>query len=466
NSVLVGRASGGFGHLSAMLSHCTLEGRMQLTVNRQFIHTTFLSVLLLNVSLWAQQAQPAQATSRAGAIYDSMPAVKPTEQVTVSPDGSKLAWTEGASIVIAAPSAGAPTKSLKVPNNLPVREVTWSPDSTHIAFIADLAGEKPAAEVYLADAGDGSSRKLAEFRGFVSTPRFSPDGKTLAVLFIENMPRAAGALVPMTPPEGVIEEHYYEQRITTVDVASGNVRQVSPADIYVYEYDWSPDGRNWAATAAHGSGDNNWWIARLYAVDGQSGAMREVYKPKLQIAVPRFSPDGKQIAFISGIMSDFGVTGGDVYVISASGGEARNLTPGMKASATWLTWSSPNAILFTEIIDGNSGVAQVSASGGDVKTSFQNFESFSSSDGEGLSLSKDGKTSAVIRSSFSAPPEIWAGPVGQWKQITNNNQAVKPGWGEARNVHWTNDGMRIQGWLLFPRSYDAKKKYPLVVHVH
>ena len=439
---------------------------MQLTVNRQFIHTIFLSVLLLNVSLWAQQAQPAQAKSRAGAIYDSMPAAKPTEQVTVSPDGSKLAWTEGASIVIAAPTAGAPTKSLKVPNNLPVRELTWSPDSTHIALIADLAGEKPAAEVYLADAGDGSSRKLAEFRGFVSTPRFSPDGKTLAVLFIENMPRAAGALVPMTPPEGVIEEHYYEQRITTVDVASGNVRQVSPADIYVYEYDWSPDGRNWAATAAHGSGDNNWWIARLYAVDGQSGAMREVYKPKLQIAVPRFSPDGKQIAFISGIMSDFGVTGGDVYVISASGGEARNLTPGMKASATWLTWSSPNAILFTEIIDGNSGVAQVSASGGDVKTSFQNFESFSSSDGEGLSLSKDGKTSAVIRSSFSAPPEIWAGPVGQWKQITNNNQAVKPGWGEARNVHWTNDGMRIQGWLLFPRSYDAKKKYPLVVHVH
>jgi Tol biopolymer transport system component len=344
---------------------------MQLTVNRQFIHTTFLSLLLLNVSLWAQQAQPAQATSRAGAIYDSMPAAKPTEQVTVSPDGSKLAWTEGASIVIAAPTAGAPTKSLKVPNNLPVRELTWSPDSTHIAFIADLAGEKPAAEVYLADAGDGSSRKLAEFRGFISTPRFSPDGKTLAVLFIENMPRAAGALVPMTLPEGVIEEHYYEQRITTVDVASGNMRQVSPADMYVYEYDWSPDGRNWAATAAHGSGDNNWWIARLYAVDGQSGAMREVYKPKLQIAVPRFSPDGKQIAFISGIMSDFGVTGGDVYVISASGGEARNLTPGMKASATWLTWSSPNAIVFTEVIDGNSGVAQVSASGGDVKTTFR-----------------------------------------------------------------------------------------------
>ena len=43
---------------------------------------------------------------------------------------------------------------------------------------------------------------------------------------------------------------------------------------------------------------------------------------------------------------------------------------------------------------------------------------------------------------------------------------MKPAWGEARNVHWMNDGMRIQGWLLLPKDYDASKKYPLVVTVH
>ena len=45
---------------------------------------------------------------------------------------------------------------------------------------------------------------------------------------------------------------------------SGAVRQVSPTDMYVYEYDWSPDGGSFAATAAHGEGDDNWWIAQLY----------------------------------------------------------------------------------------------------------------------------------------------------------------------------------------------------------
>ena len=42
----------------------------------------------------------------------------------------------------------------------------------------------------------------------------------------------------------------------------------------------------------------------------------------LQIAVPRWSPDGKQIAFIGGLMSDQGVTGGDVWMVSADGRSA------------------------------------------------------------------------------------------------------------------------------------------------
>jgi dipeptidyl aminopeptidase/acylaminoacyl peptidase len=419
-------------------------------------------ILVLACTVQAQQSQP----SRAAAIWDSMPHAHSAEQVAISPDGTKIAFTDGAHVFLAPLAPNAPIKTFAAPNDLPVRDLAWSPDSAHIAFIADTSEEKPAAELYFADPNTTRARKLADFHGYVSTPRFSPDGKTLAVLFIENMPRIAGALVPMTPPEGTIEEHVYEQRITTVDIVSGAVRQVSPADIYVYEYDWSPDGRSWASTAAHGSGDNNWWIARLYTIDAQSGALHEVYKPKLQIDAPRFSPDGKSIAFIHGIMSDFGSTGGDVFVVPATGGEARNLTPEMKASASWLTWTSPTQLLFTANVDGDSAIATVTTRGGDMKVAYRQFESFFAGDSDHLSLARDGKTSAVVRSSFAAPPEIWAGPIGDWKQFTNYNASVKPAWGEARNVHWASDGQRVQGWLLFPRDYDAKQKYPLVVNVH
>jgi dipeptidyl aminopeptidase/acylaminoacyl peptidase len=84
------------------------------------------------------------------------------------------------------------------------------------------------------------------------------------------------------PDSGVLGSQIYEQRLTVVDAASGAVRQLSPKDMYVYEYDWSPDGRTFAATAAPGAGDDNWWIAQLYTMPAEGGAMKSIYQPPVE----------------------------------------------------------------------------------------------------------------------------------------------------------------------------------------
>ena len=55
----------------------------------------------------------------------------------------------------------------------------------------------------------------------------------------------------------------------------------------------------------------------------------------LQIAVPRWSPDGKIIAFIGGLMSDQGSTGGDVWIVSVRGRPAAR-SDGRKADLSCL----------------------------------------------------------------------------------------------------------------------------------
>ena len=73
----------------------------------------------------------------------------------------------------------------------------------------------------------------------------------------------------------------------------------------------------------------------------RSAAARVIYSPaslRQQLAAPKVSRDGRTVAFIAGIMSDFGSTGGDVYTLPAEGGQATNVTPGLKASATALAW--------------------------------------------------------------------------------------------------------------------------------
>ncbi len=394
-------------------------------------------------------------------------------QVAVSPDGKQLAWVEneggGSSIHVSSISGNNQHRvGAGGENSLHSEDsIAWSPDSKRLAFLSDAA--KPGQQqLYVANASGGAARKLTSVTGFLSAPGWSPDGKTLAVLFTENATRAAGPLVAENARTGVIRDDVTEQRLAVVDVASGKLRQISPQDMYVYEYDWSPDSRQFVTTAAHGNGDNNWYIAQIYLIDAHGGPMKSIYKPALQVANPAWSPDGKSIAFISGLMSDEGSVGGDIFVMPASGGEARNVAPEMKASASWLTWGpGGQKIIFGEDVDGESGIAAVAVSESKTETLWHGPEQITANGWSvAVSLSTDGKTSAVIRQSLSRPPEVWAGAMGSWKQITSRNAGLKPAWGEARSIHWSNEGFNLQGWLVYPRNFDPANKYPMVVSVH
>ena len=409
-------------------------------------------------------AQSAGSISRAAAVVDSIPKVRKIGQVAISPNGQQVASIVDGQLTVSAPNGGD-SRSIPLANKLQAREMAWSRDSQKIAIVADIEGEVPQAEVWTWNGRDAT--RVTGMKGYVEAPSFSPDGSKLAVLFIENMPRSAGPLEPMTPLAGVIDEKIFEQRITTIDLASSNVRQVTPADMYVYEYDWKSDGSGWAAIAAKGSGDNNWWIARLYRVDGQSGGMEEIYAPKQQIAMPLVSPDGKTVALIEGLMSDEDVVGGEIYVVPLAGGAARNLTPGIKASPSSLEWTADGSILFGEVVDGESGFGRVTSSGAVTQLWKGEGEVTRSGRGNiGLSSSADGGNTAVLRQSRSEAPEIWVGPIGKWTKFTSLNENAVATWGKTKSVHWMNGTTRVQGWLTMPKEIKPGEKYPLVITVH
>ena len=272
----------------------------------------------------------------------------------------------------------------------------------------------------------------------------------------------------MTPPSGVIGSKIYEQRLTTVDVATGRIRQVSPADLYVYEYDWSPDGKKFVLTAAHGAGDANWYVAEIFSLQANSGEMKSLYKPAQQIAAPRWSPDGSSIAFIGGLMSDEGSTGGDVYLLPAAGGAARNLTPGFRLPSVGLAGGrvarkfSCWKVLMARAASRRSmsGAAKSPPLWSGPETLSLGWWNF------GLSMASDGKTCAMLRETFSDPPEVWAGPIGAWKQITTST-APSTRTGERRRVSIGRmKASTFRAGSPIPQDYDPSRRYPLLVEVH
>ena len=393
-------------------------------------------------------------------------------EAAISPDGAHVAYVEA----LAAPNRSAiylaPRTRISAGDGKAAydeRSVAWSPDGKQLAFLSDRE-KSGQPQLYVAPAGVGTARQLTHLQGLLADPRWSPDGKRIAILFTENLPRSAGPLDPVPAESGVLQSKIFEQRLTLVDAASSAVRQLSPANLYVYEYEWAPDGRSFAAIAAPGDGDANWWTAQLHTLSAETGADRSIYKPPAdrQIATPRWSPDGKSIVFIGGLMSDEGSTGGDVFEIAAAGGAARDLTPGMASSASNLNWPAKSAKLyFTEHHDGGSAISQLDPATGQIERLWQGDESLNPPfEDAGISMTADGRSSAVIRHSFQNPPEVWTGPIGDWKAVTQENRERRAPWGEAKSLHWTNDGSRIQGWLLYPKPFDPARKYPLVVSVH
>jgi dipeptidyl aminopeptidase/acylaminoacyl peptidase len=448
-------------------------------------------------------------------------------QVAVSPDGKRLAWIqmakEGIEIRVSPltdmSSSERVTAAATPDQHCHEGEIVWSPDSNELAFFSDCARPSEQTDLYVSRLDGKPARRFSNLQGYVDAPVFSPDGTKVAFLYVEGATRRAGALAAMKSPAGVIGEDGVEiQRAAMVPIPSkwngeefpapGSNKPLdskprslipltdflTPQNLHVYEFAWSPDSTSIAYVAADPPGENNWWVAKLYT-GGQGRAAKAILAPAevvgplhgLQIAVPRWSPDGKSIAFIGGLMSDQGVTGGDVWIVSSDGGEPQDLTPHRATSPAWIEWADSEGLFVSELAGGNAqlillrlhgeaGCAMHAGVHGPVY-------SIPASVGDGqmemsVSATADHSLFVFLASSFDRPMEVYAAKTdavmaacagseaGNVMQLSHLNDGVEPAWGKSESLSWTSDGFQVQGWLMLPKGYDPAKKYPLIVEVH
>jgi dipeptidyl aminopeptidase/acylaminoacyl peptidase len=481
-------------------------------------------------------AAPAQSSAPAASRLDEVLAHQSrahfVSQVAVSPDGKRVAWLQAGQLHVAPYASLAQSLAVTAAPSGQVcnaSQFVWSPGSAAIAFLSDCANPGEQSDLYLSHLDSSPARRISNLRGYVYSPAFSPDGKSIAFLYVEGSSRPPGALAAETPPSGVIgEDHVDVERVALVPAGVTEPAApafATPSNLNVYEFDWSPDSKSLACIAADPPGQDNWWVAKLYtqpvdagtltsalSVDAPSSpapapagdrqnslptptailAPADVSGPLhgLQIAVPRWSPDGKSIAFIGGLMSDQGVVGGDVWIVPstggqpAAGGQPVDLTPGRPSSAIWIAWDDSSSIFVSELSGGDSRLVRlkIPASAGAPAAFNSPVFSIPASVGAGgsegsLSATADRSIFVFQASSFSTPPEIFSAwgkvpesvhsaDIARIGQLSHFNDGVEPSWGKSVSLTWKNGGFDVQGWLLLPAHYDPAKKYPLLVEVH
>src|SRR5580704_12980103 len=196
-----------------------------------------------------KKSSPIPSSSSASSITDPLRSlffVQQFDEVDISPDGKKVAWVE-----TQIDENGAQTGNHDIyiseytKDQKPVRitvaahgahfnelGLAWSPDSKQLAFLSD-AEKKAQLQLYAYSVDGGSSKKLTIAKGLLSTPAWSPDGKSIAVLYTENATRDAGPLVAESAETGVIKDVFFEQSLAVVDATGGTLSPLTPDDTYI-----------------------------------------------------------------------------------------------------------------------------------------------------------------------------------------------------------------------------------------
>ena len=144
-----------------------------------------------------------------------------------------------------------------------------------------------------------------------------------------------------------------------------------------------------------------------------------------QLAAPIVSRDGTRVAFIVGLMSDFGSTGGDLYTVPFAGGAATAVTPQLAATVTAIHWNCRGSLSRrscwrrqsrAEDLDFGSGKPPAS---GTLLWHGQERLGGARVYATGPSTAAcPSATQALSHEAFNQPPEIEIGTVGKWHDLT------------------------------------------------
>jgi len=359
----------------------------------------------------------------------------------------------------------------------------WSPDGTRIAYLA--RGEPTGTQVWVRFMdGDAAATQITRLTESPEGIEWSPDGKWLAfrMLVPERddwripMPAAPKGAKWVEAPRVVTRLNYRRDRqgfidngfrqIFVVPADGGTARQVTSGAWEHGAPQWTHDGKSIVFSSLRtDNAEYAWRESEIYVVDVASGQVRQLTNRKGPDNNPSVSPTGKYIAYTGFDSTNATWQDSKLYIMNADGSNRRVLTEALDRSPGNLTWApDESGIYFSAENEGWRNVYFVPLSGSPRPvTKGSQLLSISSMDRAGnmvgvVSTSLEPNDVAIFSARNPTP-----------KQLTAVNDDILAGksLGAVEEIWYpTADGMRIQGWLVKPPGFDAKKKYPLMLSIH
>lgn len=370
----------------------------------------------------------------------------------------------------------------------------WSPDGTRIAYLAE--GEPRGTQVWVRWMDvESAPSQVTRATESIGDLRWSPDGRSLGFsMFVPakapwkiELPAAPQGAKWAESPRHVDRLHYrFDRRgflrpgfrhLFTVSADGGAIRQLTRGEWstgYAEEgdgagvrWDWSPDGRTILfdgfrepeSQRAYRSGN-------IYALDIASGAITRLTREDGAWQYPVISPDGRRIAFIGTARASYSYRVDDLYVMDANGSNVRKLSGDLDRDASSLHWAPDGSGVYFTADDRGTRNVYFASLAGSVRPITRGTHMLTLG-----SLASNG-TAAGIAAGYHSPSDVIRIDLrrnGDLTRLTRVNETLLSGikLGEVEEIWYpSQDGTRIQGWIVKPPGFDASRKYPMIMEIH
>lgn len=406
--------------------------------------------------------------------------------VAVSPDGRLFAYTVSVPRRPLSDEDGPAWSELYVVdtegNNRPfiTGEVTisaphWSPDGKALFYTAKRHGDSEQS-LYRIPIDGGESVRVLEHPTGVGGFDLSPDAQQVAFLAKEQTAKDLKELSEKGFNQEIYEEDWKPTRVWIAslgdDEAAFADEKESDARMLelpgsASEVQWSPTGRELMVTlASTPSVDDSYMGRRIHIIDVESGIIIRKLDHEGKLGDMAWSPEGKRLAYVAG-EDIYDPREGRLMVVAIDGeDDAVDLLPELQAHVSSIAWSDDSTLYWLAADGVASRFGRVTVDGDredliepEGTTVFASFQ-----------RAANAQTLAFLGEHATHPTELFvtSEPDESLQRLTNVNPWLKKmRFARQEVIRWqADDGLELEGLLIFPLNYVEGRRYPTIMYVH
>lgn len=422
----------------------------------------------------------AQETPRPMTIVDliNVPSIGDPQ---ISPDGTQLLyvrsdadWDENATVsrIWRVNSDGSASVQLTNGENSE-SSPRWSPDGSTIAFLTER-GDHEETQIYLISNYGGEARALTEHPTSTSSIQWSPDGNWVYFTAREEKTEAEKAREEVNDNVFRFEEDRKNIHLWRVDVESGDAERVTEGDFSLRGYSLSRDGTLIAFHRAPSPLYDDVLNSEVWVMSADGSDARQLTSNTVGESGASLSPDNSTVLFMADAneaMNDY-YYNERLFIVPAEGGRPERVLSGSSYDVNGAYWSEDGRSVYFRANTGiRQNVYQVGLGDREVGSLTEGDHSIRS-----WAYQPGARIFAFTASNPTTPGDIQlqrvsgnGRPSGEPTQVTRifDHLAVDYRLPRVEAVEWQGeDGVTVEGLLYYPLDYQSGTRHPLVVQTH